>query len=123
MTCCTVEAGWTVIPQPGQGFILTQGCEATTVKTGIVLAGQVVQQYQAVFMNAAGFLTTVDTDLATFWGFAVHAVNATAANTAAPFYVAGTFDGEQAVFATRTWNAGPVSLALRDRDIFLVARV
>lgn len=123
MTCCNVEAGWTAIPQPGQGFILTQGCEATTVKTGTVKAGEVFAQYQAVFMDAAGLLVKADTDLTTFWGFAVHAVDATAAAVAAPFYVAGTFDGQQAVFATQTWNAPAVTLAARDRDIFLVARV
>lgn len=122
MSCCNVEAGWTTIPQPGQGFVLTSGCEATTIKTGVVLAGQNIAQYQAVFMDAAGKLTATDTDLTTFWGFAVSAVDATAGDTAAPFYVAGTFDGEQAVFATQTWNAPAVSLALRDRDIFLVAR-
>lgn len=122
MSCCNIEATWTSIPQPGQGFVLTSGCEATTVKSGVVLAGENIAQYQAVFMNAAGKLIADDADPTKFWGFAVSAVDATAADTGAPFYVAGTFDGEQAVFATATWNDPVMTLAMRDRDIFLVAR-
>lgn len=122
MTCCNIEAKWTTVPQPGQGFVLTSGCEATTIKSGIVLAGQVIAQYQAVFVNAAGKLVVTDTDATKFWGFAVSAVNAAAGDTGAPFYVAGTFDGQQAIFATVTWNDPVMTLAMRDRDIFLVAR-
>jgi hypothetical protein len=123
--CCGLTAEWESIAQPTGGFVINGSCEPLTIKYLKVAPGQTFACNQAVFYNASGLLTTVDTDLTKFAGFMVHdllPISASQKQSKAPVYVAGTFDGPQAVFATQTWNDPLVLQALRDRDIFLDER-
>lgn len=121
--CCDLDGGWTEIPQPGQGFILTQLCENTTIKYLKIAAGQEFACYQAAFYSDDG-LVTDDADPTKFAGFMVHSVDSTVANyqVAPPVFVAGTFDADQAIFATASWDDPAMAEAMRDRDIFLEQR-
>lgn len=122
--CCDLVGGWTSFPQPDNGYVLSGLCEKTTIKYLPIKAGQEFDCHQAVFYAADGKLTTVDTDPTAFAGIMVHGVDATQPlfEQAPPVYVSGSFDAEQTVFATLTWDDPDLAQAMRRVGMFLIKR-